>query len=111
MPDAIDTVVCAPEDGWGYHPKHVEQFPDKINCVMLHLVGYILEYSYDARTHERQILVEIFCLFASIEVAFGRLGEGTSNKMNRQKDGKFLTYMQLLHAHLRRKDATLQGED
>ena len=29
--------------GW-YHPKHVEQFPGKINCVMLHLVGYILEY-------------------------------------------------------------------
>jgi len=29
---------------WVYHPKHVEQFPDKINCVMLHLVGYILEY-------------------------------------------------------------------
>jgi len=25
--------------------KHVEQFPDKINCVTLHLVGYILEYS------------------------------------------------------------------
>jgi hypothetical protein len=33
--------------------KHVEQFPDKINCVTLHLVGYILEYYYDARTHER----------------------------------------------------------
>jgi len=32
--------------------KNVEQFPDKINCVTLHLVGYILEYSYDARTHE-----------------------------------------------------------
>jgi hypothetical protein len=28
MPDAIDTVVCAPEDGWKYHPKHIEQFPD-----------------------------------------------------------------------------------
>jgi hypothetical protein len=28
-----------------YQPKHVEQFPDKINCVPLHLVGYILEYS------------------------------------------------------------------
>jgi hypothetical protein len=28
--------------GW-YNPKHVEQFPDKINCVTLHLVGYILE--------------------------------------------------------------------
>jgi hypothetical protein len=27
-----------------YHPKHVEQFPDKINCVTLHLVGYIYMY-------------------------------------------------------------------
>jgi len=43
MLDAVGTVVCAPDDGWWYHPKHVEQFPDKINCVMLHLVGYILE--------------------------------------------------------------------
>jgi hypothetical protein len=50
---ALDVVVCAPEDGWSYHPKHVEQFSDKINCVMLHLVGYILEYYYDARAHER----------------------------------------------------------
>ena len=41
---AVDTVVCAPDDGWRFHPKHVEQFPDKINCVMLHLVEYILEY-------------------------------------------------------------------
>jgi hypothetical protein len=53
LPDAVDTVVCALDDGWWYHPKHVEQFPDKINCVTLHLVGYILEYSYDARTHKR----------------------------------------------------------
>ena len=28
--DAVDTVVCAPDDGWRYHPKHVEQFPDII---------------------------------------------------------------------------------
>jgi hypothetical protein len=21
--------VCAPDDGWKYHQKHVEQFPDK----------------------------------------------------------------------------------
>ena len=26
--DAVDIVVCAPDDGWRYHPKHVEQFPD-----------------------------------------------------------------------------------
>jgi hypothetical protein len=45
IPDAVDKVVCAPDDGWWwYHPKHVEQFPDKINCVKLHLVGYIFEY-------------------------------------------------------------------
>jgi hypothetical protein len=28
LPDAVDTVVCAPDDGWRYHTKHVEQFPD-----------------------------------------------------------------------------------
>ena len=33
--------------------KHVEQFPDKIYYVTLHLVGHILGYSYDIRTHER----------------------------------------------------------
>jgi hypothetical protein len=38
MPDVVDTVVCAPDDGWWYHPKHVEQFPDKISYVTLHLV-------------------------------------------------------------------------
>jgi hypothetical protein len=26
--DAVGTVVCAPDDGWKYHPKHVEQFSD-----------------------------------------------------------------------------------
>jgi hypothetical protein len=36
----VDTVVCAPDDWWGYNPKHVEQIPDKINCVNLQLVGY-----------------------------------------------------------------------
>ena len=52
MSEAVDTIVCAPDDGLRYHSKHVEQFPDKINCVTLHLVGYILEYYYDTRTHE-----------------------------------------------------------
>ena len=44
IPDAVDTLVCAPDDGCWYDPKYVEQFPDKINCVTLYLVGYILEY-------------------------------------------------------------------
>jgi hypothetical protein len=38
IPDAVDTVVYAPDDGWRYHPKQVEHFPDTINCVTLHLL-------------------------------------------------------------------------
>jgi len=34
VPDAVDTVICAPDDGWRTHPKHVEQFRDKINCII-----------------------------------------------------------------------------
>jgi hypothetical protein len=45
MPDAVDTVVSVSDDGWKYHPKHIEHFPDKVNCVTLQLVGYILEQS------------------------------------------------------------------
>jgi len=42
IPDAVNTVVCAPDDGWRYHPKHVEQFPD-INqlCVVASCWMYI----------------------------------------------------------------------
>jgi hypothetical protein len=43
IPDAVDTVLCALNGGWWYHPKYVGQFPNKINCVTLHLFGYILE--------------------------------------------------------------------
>ena len=28
MPDVVDTVECVPDNGWRYHPKHVEQFTD-----------------------------------------------------------------------------------
>ena len=38
--------MCAPDDGWSYHPKHVEQFPD-INILRnVTSFGYILEYYY-----------------------------------------------------------------
>jgi len=26
--DAVITVICAPDDGWSYHQKHVEQFTE-----------------------------------------------------------------------------------
>ena len=28
MPDTVDSVIWAPDDGWKYHPKHVEKFID-----------------------------------------------------------------------------------
>jgi hypothetical protein len=28
VPDAVITVICAPDDGWSYHPKHIEQFTE-----------------------------------------------------------------------------------
>ena len=31
VPDAVNTVIRAPDDGWRNHPKHVQQFTDKIN--------------------------------------------------------------------------------
>ena len=34
------------DDGWRDHPKHVEQFTEKINCVLLLLVGHLLTYIY-----------------------------------------------------------------
>jgi hypothetical protein len=39
-PRAVDTVVCAPDDGWWYHPKHVQQFPDKL-CNVASCLVYV----------------------------------------------------------------------
>jgi hypothetical protein len=69
--DAADTVICLSDDGWCYHPKYVEQFPHKIICITLHLVGYILEYfrfSFACRKAKRQWLLEenFFNIFAQI---------------------------------------------
>jgi hypothetical protein len=58
LPDAVGTVVCAPDDGWWCHPKHVELFPDKINCVTLHLVGYIIEYVLKTLTAITKLCME-----------------------------------------------------
>jgi hypothetical protein len=44
MPDAVDIDVCAPDDGWKYHPKHVEQFPN-INKLCNVASCWIYEYT------------------------------------------------------------------
>jgi hypothetical protein len=44
----VDTVVCAPDDRWKYHPKHVEQFPeinklcDVASCWIYEYIGTLL---------------------------------------------------------------------
>ena len=44
MQDAVITVICAPDDGWSYHPKNVERavYRNIINCIYSHLVGQLL---------------------------------------------------------------------
>jgi hypothetical protein len=56
IPDTVDTVVCAPDDGWKYHPKHIKQFPD-INklCNVASCWIYIGIYLDNARSHKRSI--------------------------------------------------------
>ena len=50
--DAVDTVVCVPDDGWKYHPKHVEQFPDinklynVASCWIYEYIGILLGVHY-----------------------------------------------------------------
>jgi hypothetical protein len=47
---AVFTVVYAPDDGWWCHPKHVEQFPDKLMCNVASCRIYIriinVQFSY-----------------------------------------------------------------
>jgi len=52
IPDAIDTGVCAPDDGWKYHPKDVVQFPDinkmfnVASCWIYEYIGILLRVHY-----------------------------------------------------------------
>jgi hypothetical protein len=38
VPYAVITVICAPDDGWSYHPKHVEQFTEIQYTVNSHIL-------------------------------------------------------------------------
>jgi len=42
VPEALVTVLCTPDDGYGWHPKHIEWTCRKIDCFVLHLVGQSL---------------------------------------------------------------------
>jgi hypothetical protein len=72
MPGAVDTVVCAPVDGWNYHPKQVEQFPD-INkwCNFASswtYIGILLGAHYIL--HISGIRVNVVCLFRNVNMIY-----------------------------------------
>jgi hypothetical protein len=41
------------DDGWKYHPKHVEQVSDINKLCNVASCSIYIEYTYDARTHKR----------------------------------------------------------
>jgi len=47
MPYTVDTVIWAPDDSWGYHPKHVEKFAD-INKLCIGASCWIINDTYYA---------------------------------------------------------------
>jgi len=53
--EAVVTVLCTPDDGCGWHPKHVEWTCRIIDCFVLHLVGQLLIQISDARNHKHKI--------------------------------------------------------
>ena len=52
LPPIIRSVVCAPDYGWKYRPKHVEQFPDinklcnVASCWICEYIGILLGVHY-----------------------------------------------------------------
>ena len=44
VPEAVVTVLCTPDDGCGWHPKHVQWTCRIIDCSLLHLTGQLLMY-------------------------------------------------------------------
>jgi len=50
MPDTVDTVIWGPDDGWRYHPKHVEQFADINKLYIVASCWIITDTLRDART-------------------------------------------------------------
>jgi len=57
MPDAVDTVTCALDDGSRYHPKHVERFTDinKLYIVASCWIGIATCYTmHGSLTHKKK---------------------------------------------------------
>jgi hypothetical protein len=82
IPDAVDTVVCAPDDGWKYHPKYVERFLDinklcnvascwiYIGITLAHPILYISRIRIKGKTEDAGVWAEKHTGIQDTEVKF-----------------------------------------
>ena len=47
----VDTVLCTPDDGWSYHPKHVERYPE---------INKLCNFIVQGSLHRKYIPFDIF---------------------------------------------------
>ena len=66
VPEAVVTVLCTPDDGCGWHPKHVEWTCRIINILLCVYLGQLLIQNNDAQNHKHRIRLLNFLLFFSI---------------------------------------------
>jgi hypothetical protein len=82
--NAVHTVVCAPDDGWKYHPKHVEQFPDInklcnfVSCWVYEYIGILL--GSHPVLHISRIRVNKSANEADLDMEFRYGGEANNNQ-------------------------------
>jgi len=73
LPDTVDTVIWAPDDGWRYHPKHVEQFADINKLYIVASCRIIIDILRDTRTIEHKIHLNTlvpFSLPLGLQISF-----------------------------------------
>ena len=94
IPGAADTVVCAPDDGWWYHPKYVEQLPD-INklCNVASCWIYIRIFPVLLSAHKSSVL-----LSESFQANSRKIFRSGRKTMNPQYVN--FTYMTVFHIKL-----------
>jgi len=54
VPDTVDTVIWAPDDGWRYYPKHAQQFADINELYIVASCCTIIDTLRDTRTIEHK---------------------------------------------------------
>jgi hypothetical protein len=107
IPDPVATVVCAPDDGWRYHPKHVEQFPDKLRNVASCWIYIRIEYRTVLNIKQKP---SILLVNMPSETLFGPFSVTTPPTEKRISDVRLLCHCYDIPLH-RTPAAPLQGKN